>query len=460
MFRRREAQQLLSSALAVVSVALGLVWQTPVRAEDAGGYCCADLESRVSDLEAATAQKGNSIVSVTVYGLLNRAVFFWDDGHERSTYVVDNYYAASRFGFKGSAKIGGNWSAGYQLEAESRNAASDRVNQFDDDNANDPQGPMHVRQSNMYLANKVWGQLRWGLTNTPSYNVTKDTNVSGLEDTMDSDNKMNRSFFLRPSGFNNAEGLSTLKWSDISRCYNAANAFGCSGRRSGVAYWSPEWAGFTLSVGYFDDTWGAALRYQKKWGETFEAGAGIGYEKIFGAGANAGLTDIDETAGSASIKHLPTGVYAFSAFSISDNHSPNTPDAGIFTGTSDPQMTAWDAQIGIQRTVPWFSLDRFGETSFFGGFVNIHDGLGGVPANRLIVAGTFANVPINTEITGSDVDKWYLGFDQALDSANMHLYAVFEHLTPEVSLVDQNLQHVSAPLDDFTLFYTGARIYF
>ena len=42
----------------------------------------------------------------------------------------------------------------------------------------------------------------------------------------------------------------------------------------------------------------------------------------------------------------------------------------------------------------------------------------------------------------------------------MHLYAVYQHLTPDVSLVDQNLKHVAAPLDDFDLFYTGARIYF
>lgn len=124
-------------------------------------------------------------------------------------------------------------------------------------------------------------------------------------------------------------------------------------------------------------------------------------------------------------------------------------------------MTAWDSQIGLQR-----KFFASGDSSFFGGFVNIHDGvgagtgLGSIPANRLIVAGTFANVPINTEITGSNVDKWYLGFDQALDAANMHLYAVFEHLTPDVSLVDKNLNHVAAPLDDFTLFYTGARIDF
>ena len=42
----------------------------------------------------------------------------------------------------------------------------------------------------------------------------------------------------------------------------------------------------------------------------------------------------------------------------------------------------------------------------------------------------------------------------------MHLYAVYQHFTADVDLVDASLNHVAAPLDDFQLFYSGARIYF
>jgi hypothetical protein len=50
----------------------------------------------------------------------------------------------------------------------------------------------------------------------------------------------------------------------------------------------------------------------------------------------------------------------------------------------------------------------------------------------------------------------------------MHLYAVYQHLTPEVDLVTRDpavspngqLKSVGAPLDDFDLVYTGGRIYF
>ena len=55
----------------------------------------------------------------------------------------------------------------------------------------------------------------------PKDNIVKDTNVTKLEDTMFGDIDMMRSFLLRPKGFNNAEGLSTIRWSDIARCYSA-----------------------------------------------------------------------------------------------------------------------------------------------------------------------------------------------------------------------------------------------
>jgi Gram-negative porin len=140
---------------------------------------CSDLEARVAELEATTVRKGNKKVSVTLYGQVNKAVLWWDDDAEKNTYVVDNNYESSRFGFKGSAKIGGDWSAGYRMEIETITAQSNLVNQFNP--GDDPSfGLLNVRHSYMYLDNKKWGQVRWGLTATPIYNITKDTNVTEL----------------------------------------------------------------------------------------------------------------------------------------------------------------------------------------------------------------------------------------------------------------------------------------
>jgi hypothetical protein len=51
-------------------------------AADLGGDCCADLEERVAELEATTARKGNKKVTVQIYGKVNQATMFWDDGAE------------------------------------------------------------------------------------------------------------------------------------------------------------------------------------------------------------------------------------------------------------------------------------------------------------------------------------------------------------------------------------------
>ena len=460
------------------------------KATDLGRDCCSDLEERVAELEATTIRKGNQKVSVQLYGKTNRAILFWDDGAEQNAYVVDNHYESSRFGLIGSATIGGDWSAGYRLEVENRIAASTALNQFNDDN--NTGSSLNVRWSSMYLNNKKWGEVRWGLTATPKYDITKDTNVfsPNLIDTTSSDNRMNQSFRLRPKGFDNAEGLSTLTWSNIGRCYSSSEAFNCSTRRNGVAYWSPKWHGFSASAGWFeDDDWGAALRYKGEWADAFLVGAGVGYENVRderlqngGGGVASGPApfpggtrqtffqrNFDEWAGMANIKHKRTGLFAFTAFSFSDSGDTNA--LGIYTKKGPPDMNGWDVQLGIQRKMPWLGLDRLGETSFWGGYSNIHDGiaqgsngnggnLGGIAANGFLPAGTFASVPINSQITGSDVDRWFLAADQWIDSAAIQLYAVYQHLEAEVDLVDKNLNRVPAPLDDFDVFYTGAIIYF
>jgi predicted porin len=474
---------------------MGAYPHAPARAADLGGDCCADLEERVAELEATTARKGNKKVSVTVYGQVNRALLFWDDHVEKSTYSVDNNYESSRFGFKGSAKITGDWSAGYRLEVEPTFANSARLNQFNDDNANDPLGPLNVRHSFFYMNNKNWGEVRLGLTATPIYNITKDTNVTELEDTMHSDDRMNQGFFLRAKNSpQNAEGLSTIKWSDISRCFESANAFVCSTRKEGVAYWSPNWEGFSASAGWFENSeWGTALRYQKEWGEAFEVGAGVGYAKITderlqnGGGGLAGFRrDFDEWAGSESIKHIPTGLFVFNAYSFSETHDSNA--IGAFNGKRPPLMNAWDVEFGIQRKIPWFGLDSLGQTSIWGGISQINDGfaegssgvtgsppnivfdnnpttkLGAVPAGGLINATTAfpgAGIKGTFQVVGSEVNRWTVAADQELAKSGMHLYWVYQHFdSPELDLIDSSLHHRFVPLDGFDLFYTGARIYF
>jgi predicted porin len=408
----RGAASHLALAIIVSAVSAVVFAQKPAKAADLGGDCCADLEDRVAELEATTVRKGNKKVSVQIYGKGNWAVETWNDGAETNTYTVNNYMESSRFGLKGSAKITGFWSAGFRFEAETREAASQQLNQFNDDNAQDSFGPFKVRWSHIYLANKTYGEVRLGLTATPKYDVTKDTleyistepgEGGGLSDTIVADFRMNDSFLLREKGFNNAEGLAgagtsatshggrALTWSNIARCFSSGDQFNCSTRRNGAWYGTPTWEGFSGSVGWFeDDDWGAALRYRGSFAP-FGGGTGlskddpwllaasVGYEKFrderldVAGGGNAGFNrDLDEVAGSVAIKHKPTGLFAMGIFSNSQSDDSNV--FGGFNGQGAPNMWAWNVQGGIQRKVSFLSLDKLGETALWGGYSDVHNG--------------------------------------------------------------------------------------
>jgi predicted porin len=225
------------------------------------------LEERVADLEATTADKGNKKVTVTLYGRINRIVNFWDDGAETNTYTLNSSYSPSRYGLRGEAKIGGAWTAGYNIELEDNGNLSKFVDQFNDNQNN---GVTLVRRSALYVDNEKLGRVTWGLWSEAKDDITKDNVViKGLDQTMHADFYMNWSFFLRPKGsqFGNAEGLSGVRYLDIGRCYSTANsAFDCSTRRNLVRYDTPEWYGFVGSASWGeDDIWSASLRYTADW---------------------------------------------------------------------------------------------------------------------------------------------------------------------------------------------------
>jgi predicted porin len=467
-------------ALAAIVGAIGAVAfiQQPAKAADLGGDCCADLEERVAELEATTVRKGNKKVSVQVYGKMNRMVTYWDDGHEKNTYVENNSYSSTRFGFRGTAKISGDWKGGYRIEMEDRGALSKELSQIDDNFIEETRN-LNVRHSYMFIEQKKIGELRWGLTSSPKDDITKDTHVGGLIiDTMHSDFFVNNAMFLRTKGFNTEVGngnpsgisVSRARYRDIARCYSTSSAiFDCSTRRNMVVFQSAKFFGSEEGKGLWgswgwgeDDIWSAALRYSDTLGN-WKLGGGVAYENFrdenvnnSGGGLNGFKRDIKEWGGSASIMHKPTGLFVFGAFSTSEDEDTNRINAGVFTGTTTPDMNAWDLQVGIQR-----EFIEVGKTTFWGGYTNTEDGIGGAcGASRNCTANFFPGVTTITEITGSEVNKWYLALDQEVVAGAMNLYLVYQHITPDVDLVNSSLQGVSVPLDDFDTIYGGARIYF
>ena len=147
-------------------------------------------------------------------------------------------------------------------------------------------------------------------------------------------------------------------------------------------------------------------------------------------------------------------------------------------------MTAWNVQGGVQRPVSWFGLNKLGETALWGGFSDVHDGFApgsnpsdtqvcqqngtncgattmlGTPANMELKPFTFPGIGVQTQVTSSDVNEWFIALDQSYAAAAMHLYVAYEHFDANLKLIDSSKNRVPLSLDGFDLVYSGGRIYF
>jgi hypothetical protein len=92
------------------------VMAAPLNAADLGGNCCADLEERIATLEATVAKKGTRKVSLQIYGEVNKAFVWLNDGSSTEQRVIDNSVQGSRFGFRGEGVIRPDFKAGFVIE--------------------------------------------------------------------------------------------------------------------------------------------------------------------------------------------------------------------------------------------------------------------------------------------------------------------------------------------------------
>lgn len=193
----------------------------PAAAADLGGDCCADLEDRIAELEATTARKGNRKVSLTISGLVNEEVAFWDDGSESNVYVGTSPVQQSRFKFLGQAKIDKDWSAGYLLEIGVNGYPGGQWDQTGpgSTSAKTPNNGLVVRRSSWFLQNSKWGKVFVGQDAMTTYHLLAeaDTTMTRKIHHDEAEPDFQAKFFVRDKSgsFVNAGG--DLRWSDILR---------------------------------------------------------------------------------------------------------------------------------------------------------------------------------------------------------------------------------------------------
>ncbi len=334
----------MTSRIALAAAAGALIgFASPAKAADLGGGCCADLEERVAELEATTARKGNRVVSLQVYGFVSRGILFFDtnddDYDDNDVQLVDD--DGSRFGLRGSASLKPGWSAGYRMEFDTTDEQGEAIT---------------IRQNNLWVESEQLGRVTIGQQSTATDGIAEITLGNVYLDSSEE--------YTSATSYSNLDG----------------------GRGDAIRYDSPAIYGFILSASWSDDLdgdgngdyWDVALRYSGEF-NAFRVAAGIGYSELEDG-------DKERLVGSASIMHVPTGLFA--AFQAGEEEvGPNTDDF-------------WYVQAGIEKT-----FLPYGATTIYAEYGEYND--------------------------GDDDELYGFGVTQSFDSAALDLYLLYRHVEDE-----------------------------
>ena len=495
-----------TSCLAMIAAA-GIVGSVSAQAADLGGNCCADLEERVAELEATTARKGNRKVSLQIYGQVSETVMWWNDGAESNTYVNENNNIKNTLGFQGAAKINSDWSAGFKLELQVRAYRSSAQSQLSLGATNNVSIPAYntqsvaLRHAFWYLKSSTYGTITVGrdvqsVTGTSSISLVNPDGFAGANGA----GFANGGFFLRRAGTTGNGGLSTRTWQSSAWINNGDGPlpFDYAQTAGLVKYTSPFFLGQTKSSGFLvsadwgaDDAWTAALRYVEDFG-AIRVAAGVGYAsytapdrgfcttgasgnagpgtqtQVFGGTSGPGGTDLGSTGdcnaiqASASMLHVPTGLYLSGGFAQLDNklaqQSATARTNGNQTGV-EGKSEFWWVQGGWQA-----KLNSLGNTIFWGQYVDVSAGLNASNGSVSTISGTdvLNSLGVTAIQRSASTQTWGLGVSQQIDAAAMTLYAGFHNVTTELTLgsTTSGARAKANPIDDMQIFYTGATIKF
>jgi hypothetical protein len=384
---------LIAGVAVMVSLYLIAAFVAPAKAADLGGNCCADLEERIAELEATTARKGNTRVSVSVSGQINKAVLWWDDIYDvipGDASVIENGASESYVSFSGQAQIRPGLFAGYTLEIGQGKTGlnvdlgTQSIN-FSTDN------DIYTRQSYGYLKSETLGTVSLGLQSTATDDLTQQ-NVANTD-------ALSKRLTLQPIG-----GV-MITFANSTFVEFEVEPF--NGRKANsVKYVSPTVAGFTVSAAWDSDTdaFDAALKF---------AGSGAGFEVVAAIGYldrnEDGLfmeVDARTITLNAGIKHTDSGLFVQGSWGRIDVGDLNT---GLLSGVDD--FDAFHVQAGIERK--WFA--NLGETTVFAEYADWgYDEI------------------VGNQTAGSDLRFYGVGLNQSLIAAPngeslVDLYVLYRH---------------------------------
>jgi len=393
-----------TSRLALVAAAgllIGAV--SPATAADLkGGGCCADLEERVAELEATTARKGNRVVSLQVYGQVNKALLIWDDGVDSDAFIVDNQASGSRIGLTGKATIKPGWSAGFLMEFDYQDSGSDKVFNIGEDRDEGDDNEILIRHNNLWIESERLGRITLGQQSSAADGAV---GVSLANSIRGGAVDHGTSFLIRGA----TDGTLDDFAGDLG-----------GGRDDLIRYDSPSIYGFILSASWGDDDYAdVALRFKKEF-NSVRIAAAIAYQmddSRDGSGRDD-TNDFTSLGGSVSVMHVPTGLYI--------NAAAAQKEWDDFEG----ETSYWYVQAGIEKK--WLP---YGATTIYAEY------------------GSYEDFGLRREEIENDAERWGFGVVQKFDSAALELYA-------QATFWSFDEENTGAEPEDLSTIMIGSRIKF
>jgi len=256
---------------------------------------------------------GNPKGSIKLYGQVNKAVLYSDDGHNEDLYLVDNDNSSTRVGLLGSINPNDRYDIGTRIEVEYQTNPSNAV--WQEDKRNTPNDKFEKRHLDLWVDADTLGKFSLGWGSTASDGIAEvdlsGTGVVGYSSI--GDMAGGQRFYDSSTG-----GLSTTS---IGNVFNNMDGLG---RDERIRYDSPSFNGFIGSTSYVADGGGDfAVRYSARV-DDFKLAAGAAYAT---PGSTSDTVD-DQLSGSVSVLH-DTGLNGTFAMGVRDQKGGRD-DGGFF----------------------------------------------------------------------------------------------------------------------------------
>lgn len=261
----------------------------------------------------AAVSTGNPKANVKLYGQVNKAVLYSNDGDKGNFYLVDNDNSSTRIGVLGSIEPDDRYEVGTRIEVEYQTNPSDKVNQ---NNKSDGGTGFEKRHLDLWVNANAIGKFSLGWGSTASDGTSEvDLSGTGVVGYSDIAGMAGGQLF-----YDNNTG--TLSDATIGSAFS--NMDGLS-RKERIRYDSPSFSGFAGSTSYIADGGGDfALRYNAQV-NAFKLAAAAAYANP----ASTSDTIDDQLAGSVSVLH-DSGFNGTFAMGIRDHKVAGRDDGGFF----------------------------------------------------------------------------------------------------------------------------------